>query len=151
MTSLWAIEFLFANTLTSTSATAASPRSRLIGDCAFRPRLAIALTYAFSRWTSLLTVAAFLSLTAPLSLPELRSLYAEMGPAPRDEVASAFAVTPAQHQVLEIAVGFGIAGTGFGVILAVVGRAASDRHRSMALAIATAAGSAGQVCGQETV
>jgi predicted MFS family arabinose efflux permease len=44
-------------------------------------------------------------------------------------------------------VGFGIAGTGFGVILAVVGRAASDENRSMALGIATAAGSAGQVFG----
>ena len=43
--------------------------------------------------------------------------------------------------------GFGIAGTGFGVILAVVGRAASDEHRSMAFGIATAAGSAGQVIG----
>ncbi len=62
-------------------------------------------------------------------------------------VASAFAITPLQHQLLEVAVGFGIAGTGFGVILAVVGRAASDRHRSMALAVATAAGSAGQVFG----
>ena len=62
-------------------------------------------------------------------------------------VASAFAVTPAQHQLFEIAVGFGIAGTGFGVILAVVGRAASDRHRSMALATAAAVGSAGQVFG----
>ncbi|GKY88773.1 MFS transporter [Sinisalibacter aestuarii] len=62
-------------------------------------------------------------------------------------VASAYAVTPLQHQMLEVAVGFGIAGTGFGVILAVVGRAASDRHRSMALAVATAAGSAGQVVG----
>lgn len=62
-------------------------------------------------------------------------------------VASSFAVTPLAHQALEVAVGFGIAGTGFGVILAVVGRAASDKHRSMALAIATAAGSAGQVFG----
>ncbi|UWP91763.1 MFS transporter [Aliiroseovarius crassostreae] len=62
-------------------------------------------------------------------------------------VASSFAVTPGAHQLLEIAVGFGIAGTGFGVILAVVGRAASDENRSMALAIATAAGSAGQVIG----
>ena len=43
--------------------------------------------------------------------------------------------------------GFGIAGTGFGVILAVVGRAASAENRSMALAIVTAAGSAGQVVG----
>ncbi len=62
-------------------------------------------------------------------------------------VGSAFATTPEVHQVLEIAVGFGIAGTGFGVILAVVGRAASDANRSMALAIATAAGSAGQIFG----
>jgi MFS family permease len=62
-------------------------------------------------------------------------------------VLSAGAVTPLQHQLLEILVGFGIAGTGFGVILAVVGRAASDAHRSLALGIATAAGSAGQVIG----
>ena len=60
---------------------------------------------------------------------------------------SAVATTPGQHQLLEILVGFGIAGTGFGVILAVVGRAASDENRSMSLAIATAAGSAGQVFG----
>ncbi|WP_116133020.1 MFS transporter [Tropicimonas sp. IMCC34043] len=60
---------------------------------------------------------------------------------------SALATTPGQHQLLEILVGFGIAGTGFGVILAVVGRAASDENRSMALAVATAAGSAGQVFG----
>ena len=44
-------------------------------------------------------------------------------------------------------IGFGIAGTGFGVILAVVGRASSDENRSMSLAIVTAAGSAGQVFG----
>ncbi|MEC7764597.1 MAG: MFS transporter [Pseudomonadota bacterium] len=62
-------------------------------------------------------------------------------------VASSFATTPLAHQTLEVIVGFGIAGTGFGVILAVVGRATSDKHRSMALAIATAAGSAGQVFG----
>lgn len=60
---------------------------------------------------------------------------------------SAGATTPIAHQMYEILVGFGIAGTGFGVILAVVGRAASDENRSMALAIATAAGSAGQVFG----
>jgi len=65
-------------------------------------------------------------------------------------VLSSYAVTPGQHQFLEILVGFGVAGTGFGVILAVVGRAASDEHRSMALAIATAAGSAGQVVGAPT-
>lgn len=62
-------------------------------------------------------------------------------------VLSSFAVTPGAHQMLEILVGFGIAGMGFGVILAVVGRAASDENRSMALGIATAAGSAGQVVG----
>ncbi|WP_394180377.1 MFS transporter [Yoonia maritima] len=60
---------------------------------------------------------------------------------------SAGATTPEAHQFYEILVGFGIAGTGFGVILAVVGRAASAENRSMALAIATAAGSAGQVIG----
>lgn len=62
-------------------------------------------------------------------------------------VLSANAVTPGAMQFYEVFVGFGIAGTGFGVILAVVGRAASDENRSMALAIATAAGSAGQVIG----
>ncbi|SLN35739.1 putative sialic acid transporter [Pseudoruegeria aquimaris] len=65
-------------------------------------------------------------------------------------VLSANAVTPGAHQFLEILVGFGIAGTGFGVILAMVGRAASDEHRSMALGIATAAGSMGQVIGAPT-
>jgi MFS family permease len=62
-------------------------------------------------------------------------------------VFSAYAITPGQHQLLEILVGFGIAGTGFGVILALVGRAASDDNRSMALGIVTAAGSAGQIIG----
>ncbi|WP_371224618.1 MFS transporter [Roseovarius sp. 2305UL8-3] len=62
-------------------------------------------------------------------------------------VLSSFAVTPEAHQFYEILVGFGIAGTGFGVILAVVGRASSDENRSMSLAIATAAGSGGQVVG----
>lgn len=62
-------------------------------------------------------------------------------------VLSSFAITPGQHQLLEMLVGFGIAGTGFGVILAVVGRSAPERHRSMALGIATAAGSAGQIIG----
>jgi MFS family permease len=62
-------------------------------------------------------------------------------------VFSAFAITPGQHQFLEVLVGFGIAGTGFGVILAIVGRAASDEQRSLALGIATAAGSGGQVLG----
>ncbi|MFB2594258.1 MFS transporter [Paracoccus sp. p4-l81] len=60
---------------------------------------------------------------------------------------TAFAITPGQMQWLEVLVGFGIAGTGFGVVLAIVGRASSDANRSMALGIATAAGSAGQVFG----
>ena len=62
-------------------------------------------------------------------------------------VLTSFAVTPGQMQWYEVLVGFGIAGTGFGVILAVVGRAASPEHRSMTLGIATAAGSLGQVIG----
>jgi MFS family permease len=62
-------------------------------------------------------------------------------------VLSSFAVSPEAHQMYEVLVGFGVAGTGFGVILAVVGRASSDENRSMSLAIATAAGSAGQVFG----
>lgn len=62
-------------------------------------------------------------------------------------VLSSMAVSPLAHQFYETLVGFGIAGTGFGVILAVVGRASSDENRSMSLAIATAAGSAGQVFG----
>ncbi len=65
-------------------------------------------------------------------------------------IASSYAFTPGQHQLLAILVGFGIAGTGFGVILAIVGRAASAENRSMALGIATAAGSAGQVFGAPT-
>jgi len=59
--------------------------------------------------------------------------------------ASAFAVSPGAHQMLNLMIGFGIAGSGFGVILAMVGRASSDKNRSISLAIATAAGSAGQV------
>ena len=62
-------------------------------------------------------------------------------------VLSSYAFTPGQHQLLNILIGFGIAGTGFGVILAIVGRASSAENRSMALGIATAAGSAGQVFG----
>ncbi len=62
-------------------------------------------------------------------------------------VLSSFAVSPGAIQRLEVMVGFGVAGTGFGVILAVVGRASTDANRSMSLAIATAAGSGGQVIG----
>lgn len=62
-------------------------------------------------------------------------------------VLSSYATGPGQHQLLNILIGFGIAGTGFGVVLAVVGRATSAENRSMALGVATAAGSAGQVFG----
>ena len=60
---------------------------------------------------------------------------------------SAQSTLPIEHQAYAWLVGFGIAGTGFGVILAVVGRASSDENRSMSLALVTAAGSAGQVFG----
>jgi MFS family permease len=62
-------------------------------------------------------------------------------------VLSAWSTTPFEMQAYEWLVGFGIAGTGFGVVLAVVGRASSDENRSMSLAIVTAAGSAGQIIG----
>ncbi|CUH86994.1 putative transporter [Phaeobacter sp. CECT 5382] len=65
-------------------------------------------------------------------------------------VLSAGATTPFEMQAYEWLVGFGIAGTGFGVVLAVVGRASSDANRSMSLAIVTAAGSAGQIVGAPT-
>ena len=60
---------------------------------------------------------------------------------------SAGATTPLEHQIYEVLVGFGIAGTGFGVILAVIGRASSDDNRQMSLSVATASGSAGQIIG----
>ncbi|RLK07456.1 MFS transporter [Ruegeria conchae] len=65
-------------------------------------------------------------------------------------VLTAWSVTPFEHQIYAWLVGFGIAGTGFGVVLAVVGRASSDANRSMSLAIVTAAGSFGQVIGAPT-
>ena len=58
---------------------------------------------------------------------------------------SAVAYTATQHQLLNFLVGIGAAGTGFGVVLAVVGRAASEKTRAMALAVTTAAGSVGQI------
>ena len=60
---------------------------------------------------------------------------------------AAQAATPEGHQLLNVLIGFGVAGLGFGVILSMVGRAATDGNRSMSLGIATAAGSAGQVFG----
>ena len=60
---------------------------------------------------------------------------------------SSYASTAETHQLLNIIIGFGIAGTGFGPILSVVGRSTSSEKRSLALGITTAAGSAGQVLG----
>ena len=60
---------------------------------------------------------------------------------------SSIASSPEAHQFLNVFIGFGIAGSGFGPILAVVGRTASPEKRSLALGITTAAGSAGQVVG----
>ena len=60
---------------------------------------------------------------------------------------SSTATSPESHQFLNVIIGFGIAGSGFGPVLAVVGRAASVEKRSLALGITTAAGSAGQVVG----
>ena len=60
---------------------------------------------------------------------------------------SSTATSPESHQFLNVLIGFGIAGSGFGPVLAVVGRASSDEKRSIALGITTAAGSAGQVIG----
>ena len=60
---------------------------------------------------------------------------------------SSTASSPEAHQFLNVLIGFGIAGSGFGPILGVIGRSASPEKRSLALGIATAAGSAGQVVG----
>ena len=65
-------------------------------------------------------------------------------------IFSSYAITPGAHQFYSFFVGFGVAGTGFGVILAIVGRATSDANRSMALGIATAVGSVGQIIGHPT-
>ena len=60
---------------------------------------------------------------------------------------SATATTPIEMQSYAWLIGFGVAGSGFGVILAVVGRASSNENRSMSLAIVSAAGSGGQIFG----
>ena len=60
---------------------------------------------------------------------------------------SSYSTTAEAHQFLNFIIGFGIAGTGFGPILAIVGRTTSPEKRSLALGITTAAGSAGQVIG----
>ncbi len=51
----------------------------------------------------------------------------------------------ALHLGAGILVGLGVSGTGFGIVLAVVGRAAPEEKRSYYLGIATAMGSVGQV------
>ncbi len=66
-------------------------------------------------------------------------------------ILSSYAVAPLAHQFLEILIGFGIAGMGFGVILAVIGRTTSEKHRSLALGIATSAGSLGQIIGPPVI
>ena len=48
---------------------------------------------------------------------------------------SSTATAPEAHQTLNLLIGFGIAGSGFGPILAVVGRATSPEKRSLALGI----------------
>ena len=64
---------------------------------------------------------------------------------------TAISVSATQIQWLEVLVGFGVAGMGFGVILAMVGRATSDENRSVALGLATAVGSFGQIFGPPIV
>ena len=60
---------------------------------------------------------------------------------------TATSTTPFEMQAYAWLIGFGVAGSGFGVILAVVGRASSNENRSMSLAIVSAAGSGGQIFG----
>ena len=62
-------------------------------------------------------------------------------------VLTSGATTPAAYQLYEVMVGFGIAGIGFGTILALIGRSATPEHCSLSLGLATAAGSMGQVVG----
>ena len=66
-------------------------------------------------------------------------------------ILSSHAITPLAHQFLEILIGFGIAGMGFGVILAVIGRTTSEKNRSLALGIATSAGSLRQIIGPPVI
>lgn len=61
-------------------------------------------------------------------------------------VICALGATPlTQHLGVGLLVGMGISGTAFGIVLAVVGRAAPVEKRSLYLGIASALGSAGQV------
>ena len=56
-------------------------------------------------------------------------------------------VSPIEHQFCEISISFSVAGTGFGLVVAVVGRLSSNENRIMSVAIATVAGSGVQVFG----
>ncbi|GMG82523.1 MFS transporter [Paralimibaculum aggregatum] len=59
---------------------------------------------------------------------------------------SAFGTTPlAQHLGAGVLVGFGVAGTGFGIVLSLVGRATPEAGRSRAMGTAAAIGSGGQM------
>ncbi|MBB5320767.1 MFS transporter [Marinobacter oulmenensis] len=61
-------------------------------------------------------------------------------------VVCALGTSPlAQHLGAGVLVGMGVSGTAFGIVLAVVGRAAPEAKRSQYLGIMSAAGSAGQV------
>lgn len=61
-------------------------------------------------------------------------------------VMMGYATTPmAAHITAGVLVGVGIAGCGFSIVLAAVGRSVSDRWRSMALGIASAGGSLGML------
>ncbi len=62
-------------------------------------------------------------------------------------VLASMSTTPGAMQATQVLVGYGIAGTGFGLILAIVGRAARPEQRSLALGVATGIGSAGQIIG----
>ncbi len=60
--------------------------------------------------------------------------------------ACALGTTPmAQHLGAGLLVGMGVAGTAFGLVLSVVGRAAPEHRRSQALGLVSAMGAAGQV------
>ncbi len=61
-------------------------------------------------------------------------------------VLSAVSATPlAQHMAAGVLVGLGVAGTGFGIVLSLVGRAVPEERRAGAMATAAALGSGGQM------
>lgn len=64
---------------------------------------------------------------------------------------SAMSISAEAHQFWAVLIGFGVSGTGFAVIFGMIARTASDENRSMALGLATAAGSVGQIIGPPLV